>query len=266
MLVPQTRPTGPSEGPAIVFWIRGSQVAFEDGTTDPPPPGALFVGTVHGRHCWAVDLPDREEGSPGPEVRLTDLMTLFGSVDETMWLAAGRAVQLVEWARTHRFCGRCGTRDRGIAGRAGPTLPTLRPARVPEARARGDHSRRARRRQGTAGTKCSLAGRDVLVPGGLRGTGRDPRGGGTPRGEGGGGDRDRRSELSQQSALAVSPLSDARLRSRGTGEARSIATARRSQTPSGSCRDELPDLPGPVSIARRLIDAWVQRSGGPGRL
>ena len=25
------------------------------------------------------------------------------------WTIAGRAVQLVEWARTHRYCGRCGT-------------------------------------------------------------------------------------------------------------------------------------------------------------
>ena len=103
--------------------IRGSLVAFEDGTTDPPPPGALFVGTVHGRHCWAVDLPDREEGSPGPEVRLTDLMTLFGSVDETMWLAAGRAVQLVEWARTHRFCGRCGTETEESPGERARRCP-----------------------------------------------------------------------------------------------------------------------------------------------
>jgi NAD+ diphosphatase len=26
-----------------------------------------------------------------------------------MWRVAGRAVQLVEWRRTHRFCGRCAT-------------------------------------------------------------------------------------------------------------------------------------------------------------
>jgi NAD+ diphosphatase len=29
-------------------------------------------------------------------------------VDEETWTVAGRAVQLVEWDRTHRFCGRCG--------------------------------------------------------------------------------------------------------------------------------------------------------------
>ncbi len=43
-----------------------------------------------------------------------DLMRLFGDVDEPTWAAAGRAVQLVEWARCHRFCGRCGAETRGI--------------------------------------------------------------------------------------------------------------------------------------------------------
>ena len=36
-------------------------------------------------------------------------MRLFGDVDESTWITAGRAVQLVEWRRTHRFCGRCAT-------------------------------------------------------------------------------------------------------------------------------------------------------------
>ena len=36
-------------------------------------------------------------------------MGLWGQVDDTTWTVAGRAVQLVEWERTHRFCGRCGT-------------------------------------------------------------------------------------------------------------------------------------------------------------
>jgi NAD+ diphosphatase len=30
-------------------------------------------------------------------------------VPELQWTIAGRAVQLVEFARTHRYCGRCGT-------------------------------------------------------------------------------------------------------------------------------------------------------------
>ena len=36
------------------------------------------------------------------------LRALWGRLDEVEWTVAGRAVQLVEWDRTHRFCGRCG--------------------------------------------------------------------------------------------------------------------------------------------------------------
>jgi len=34
---------------------------------------------------------------------------LWGALDEETWKLAGRAAQIVEWDRNHRFCGRCGT-------------------------------------------------------------------------------------------------------------------------------------------------------------
>ena len=37
------------------------------------------------------------------------LRGLHGAVDEVMFGIAARAVQIVEWATTHRFCGRCAT-------------------------------------------------------------------------------------------------------------------------------------------------------------
>jgi NAD+ diphosphatase len=36
------------------------------------------------------------------------LRALFGTMDEAMLSIAGRAFQIAEWARTHRFCGHCG--------------------------------------------------------------------------------------------------------------------------------------------------------------
>src|SRR2546421_7372393 len=36
-------------------------------------------------------------------------MALAARLDEAEWTLAGRAVQLTEWDRTHRFCGRCAT-------------------------------------------------------------------------------------------------------------------------------------------------------------
>ena len=57
--------------------------------------------------CWAADMP-ADSPEPGPD-GYQDLRRLWGHVPELQWTIAGRAVQIVEWARTHRHCGRCGT-------------------------------------------------------------------------------------------------------------------------------------------------------------
>ncbi|MFN5601990.1 MAG: NAD(+) diphosphatase [Acidimicrobiaceae bacterium] len=64
-----------------------------------------FLGMHGGVACWGIDVPHGEDPGYGAEM---DLRALFGRISETEWAIAGRAVQLVEWARTHRFCGRCG--------------------------------------------------------------------------------------------------------------------------------------------------------------
>lgn len=64
-----------------------------------------FLGIVHARAWWAVDVPRGEDPSFGAA---TDLRSFFGQTNEHEWVVAGRGVQIVEWARTHRFCGRCG--------------------------------------------------------------------------------------------------------------------------------------------------------------
>jgi NAD+ diphosphatase len=37
------------------------------------------------------------------------LRTLFSVLEDTHFALAGRALQLIDWDRTHQFCGRCGT-------------------------------------------------------------------------------------------------------------------------------------------------------------
>ena len=49
---------------------------------------------------------------------------LWGSVDEPTWMVAGRAVQLVEWQRTHRFCGRCGVPTEEAPGERARRCPS----------------------------------------------------------------------------------------------------------------------------------------------
>lgn len=98
-------PSGDGTSP-LLFAIRGSQVAIRDSARED---GGIFLGRLDGRPCWAVDADDHTDGADGADgADYENLMALWGSVDETTWVVAGRAVQLVEWARTHRFCGRCG--------------------------------------------------------------------------------------------------------------------------------------------------------------
>jgi NAD+ diphosphatase len=54
--------------------------------------------------AWELDPEvDAPEGWTFEGVR-----ALYGLVDEQLFTLAGRAVQLIEWRRNHQFCGRCG--------------------------------------------------------------------------------------------------------------------------------------------------------------
>jgi NAD+ diphosphatase len=64
------------------------------------------IGTLDGHRCYAAEVaPDAE---PPEGMVFRDLRSLLGEVDERLFAMAGRAKQIVEWHRTHRFCGRCG--------------------------------------------------------------------------------------------------------------------------------------------------------------
>jgi NAD+ diphosphatase len=86
------------------FHVVGSAVWVTDERHGEWP--AHFLGMLEGVACWGVDVPEGHDPADGGAV---DLRSFFGRAGEVEWLVAGRAVQLVEWARTHRFCGRCGT-------------------------------------------------------------------------------------------------------------------------------------------------------------
>ena len=106
---------------AITVVVREGQVVVLDEHPDDVAPGAPrhVLGTLDGAACWAIDL----DGDGTVDVVVADehlggllpLMGLYGRVDDLRWTMAGRAVQLVEWDRTTRFCGRCGTATDAMA-------------------------------------------------------------------------------------------------------------------------------------------------------
>ncbi len=71
----------------------------------PEPP--IFMGLLDGTPTWAVGTPEVSAVLEGYEWQ--PLRQLGARLDTASWMLAGRAVQLVEWARTTQFCGRCGT-------------------------------------------------------------------------------------------------------------------------------------------------------------
>ena len=67
-----------------------------------------YLGLLDGRRCYAVELQD---DLPAPRgMTYEGLRQVYDRVDEDLFWVAARAVQIVEWERTHRFCGRCGVR------------------------------------------------------------------------------------------------------------------------------------------------------------
>lgn len=110
LTVPPPGLDGP--GPATVISVRDREVWIqepEDGqkALSSAGPRPIFLGTLDGRPCWAVETAD--EAPADPDAFFVDLRRLYGMVPELVWTVAGRAVQLVDWSRTHRYCGRCGT-------------------------------------------------------------------------------------------------------------------------------------------------------------
>jgi NAD+ diphosphatase len=129
---PLTDPPGePSRASAVVVAVHEGRSVFV--VDDEPPGEGLFLGVLDGRWCYAVDVRD----DPSVDLGLfTDLRALWGTLDETTWTVAGRAAQLVDWQRTHRFCGQCATAtepSRGERARRCPrcglvAFPRLAPA------------------------------------------------------------------------------------------------------------------------------------------
>ena len=160
------------------FWFlfRGSEllVREEEGAAQVPSGGELdtlgldahepqTVGHLDGAACYAAGLPAEIEPPPG--MAFHGLRRLWGRLDEAAWKLAGRAVQIVEWDRNHRFCGRCGSetaRQPAELARTCPNcglqqFPRISPAVIVRVE-RGDRILLARSPHFAPGVYSTLAG------------------------------------------------------------------------------------------------------------
>jgi NAD+ diphosphatase len=191
------------------------------------------------------------------------LRSLYGRLDEDLFSVAGRAVQIVEWHRTHRYCGRCGVETEDLPGerarvcpRCGLTsYPRLSPAVIVlVTRGDGDEVLLARSHHFPAGMYSILAGfvepGESLEEAVVREIGEEAG-----------------IELSGLRYFGSQPwpypnsLMIGFTATYAGGEIR--LDEREIADAAWFGRDNLPLLPGRPSIARRMLDRWLEGGASP---
>jgi NAD+ diphosphatase len=109
--------------PVLWFAFRKSEILVLSGVERPEMPCCLdlaehglapgrrqYLGLYDGKHCYAAEIPESQAVPQGwAPLGLRDL---FGLVETTLAALSGRAYQLLEWDRNHQYCSRCGTPTR----------------------------------------------------------------------------------------------------------------------------------------------------------
>lgn len=80
-----------------------------------------YLGDLEGLHCYSVELEERSVAPAGME--FLDMRTAHGVLGECCFSLANKAVQIMEWDRTNQYCSRCGTKTERLPGERGKKCP-----------------------------------------------------------------------------------------------------------------------------------------------
>ena len=80
-----------------------------------------YLGALGGVDCIAVGL--AADAPEPPAWRYAGLRSLFFALPDPLLALAARAFQIVDWDATHRYCGRCGTPTRSKADERAKECP-----------------------------------------------------------------------------------------------------------------------------------------------
>jgi len=85
------------------------------------PARKQYLGTFKGHPCYSVEMPQNTAEIEG--MSLIGLRALYGLVEEDVFLLAGKALQIVNWDKTHQYCGSCGTETYTLEGERAKKCP-----------------------------------------------------------------------------------------------------------------------------------------------
>ncbi len=113
---------GPDPGGQEATWFvyAGSRLLLEAlGRNLLPPrlrdPGQLglkplrvqYLGRLAGEHCFAAEVAEEADSPPG--MTFQGLRAAWDGLPRDLFVLAGRALQIIDWDRKHQYCGRCGS-------------------------------------------------------------------------------------------------------------------------------------------------------------
>jgi len=259
--------------PALWFTFQGVQILVRrDGERAAMPhllrPEELgltplrqqYLGTLGDVHCFACEVD--AQCAPPEGWTWSGLRGLFGLVDDGMFALAGRAMQIVDWDRSHQYCGRCGTPTALKTGERARVCPacnlTHYPRLAPAVMAlvqRDDELLLARSPHFPPGMHSALAG--FVEPGESL-------------------EQCLQREVKEEVGVEVTnlryfasqpwPFPHSLMIAFNCDYAGGQLTPQQDEIEAADwfTLDALPILPNPISIARRLIDATIERmrSGG----
>lgn len=230
----------------------GSVFPHSDASAFADPDQALHIGAWQGKPCYAIEVDVLPHGIVGVPVLVR---SVFGLAGEEAFALVCRAAQLLDWKKNHRYCGRCATptiRKPNEFAMQCPscgllTYPRISPAVMVLIR-RGDELLLARSPHFRSGMYSALAG---FVEAGETVEHAAVR------------------EVREEVGVEIAnlryfqsqpwPFPDSLMLAFFADYAGGEITPDPSEIEAAGwfAIDELPTLPDPVSIARRLIDAAV---------
>ncbi|MGH8704489.1 MAG: NAD(+) diphosphatase [Burkholderiales bacterium] len=103
----------PPDDPRIAARPSWARLPLQKSNAGPnllrsEPVRTLYLGRLAGADCWAAEAAADAAAPPG--MGWEGLRALFSVLDDEHFALAGRAFQLLEWDRSHQYCGRCGAR------------------------------------------------------------------------------------------------------------------------------------------------------------
>lgn len=254
---------------ALWFVFSGDKLLCREGGAAPLPgdPAGLglvpirqqYLGSLDGRPCFSAELPPGL--APPAGYMFSGLRQAVDLLGETLFSVAGRASQIVDWDRSHQFCGRCGAKMETSATERAKhcpncgqhTYPRLSPSMIVRV-TRGPEILLARAQRFPPGMYSVLAG--FVEPGESL-------------------EETIEREVGEEVGVTLKNL--AYFGSQPWPFPNSLMLAFTAEYAGGELRpdpaeiedaawfraDNLPLLPPPISIARRMIESWL-RGENPG--